>query len=110
MEQQQLHFTIRQTGRNPKFPEKAVFWEVSEKNIPSWISDNLMIEAIYLDSDQIEQKKLKCQKSNTGDRIFYSVVGNKPISVPGDPGILIWDGKQFYGLSQKQFNLLYEKV
>lgn len=95
----------QQSGFNPEYPVEILKWKWNPAgNIPEWVSDNFQISSISEDG----KKNLKISPRTNGDIELTTVFGGSVI-LPRGQGIIIWDkGNVFKGLTEKQFNFLYE--
>lgn len=103
-----IKWTLRQTGYNPMFPKEALWWKYKETSkAPDWVIDNLCIQSVQ----ENQEMTLKVNRYSTGKIGILDSGGTEITTIPSEEtGVLLWDGQRFYGLSEKQIQLLYETI
>lgn len=99
----------RQCGKNDKYPEEIMVWKVNDtKNIPDWIIDSCKVK------DMSEgQIILDTRNTNTGGLEFITAGSNSILfstKTKEDYACYNKDTKKIFSLTEKQLNLLYEKI
>lgn len=100
-------YTIKQSGSNPNYPKRGIFWNYDPSNIPTWITDNFMVSDIKVNATGSQSVILKTVTYSNGTIGLFDISGHE-IVIPSKDGIIVSDGLTFYGLTSKQFKYLYD--
>lgn len=96
---------LRQLGRNSKYPMEIQVWQLSDKSIPTWLTDECKVTGIDDNGEPI----LEIRKHSTGSG--YSLIRSDRnaslVDVNSDSDYVCFGDNKYFTLTEKQLNLLY---
>jgi len=97
--------SLRQLGRNDKYPKEILTWRSSEKDIPTWLTDECKVNGI----DESGQPIIELRKHSTGTG--YSIIrsdrNESLVDVKSESDYVCFGDNRYFTLTEKQLNLLY---
>ena len=94
-----------QKGENDKYPKEIKIWKIGEK-IPEWLSDSAKV--LFIDGNG--NITLDTIDNNTGGYEIKSSSGDTLVSLKKKSDIVCFGNSKIFGLSEKQFNLIYNNT